>query len=56
MNAGNFVMFKNPNPDELGLIFSVLELRGDRVLVSADVDMVVNPTMVYQVADLEVVQ
>ena len=55
MKKGDFVMLTNPLPDESGLILSVLEMRGDRVLVEAQVDMNLKPTTVYMVDDLEVI-
>lgn len=54
MKKGDAVMFKNPLPDEIGLMLFVLEMRGDRVLCEAEVDMNFKPTAVYQVEDLEV--
>lgn len=54
MKKGDFVMLKNPLPDEIGLILSVVEMRGDRVLVEAQVDMNLKPTTVYLVDDIEV--
>ena len=56
MKKGDFVMLTNPLPNEAGLILSVVEMRGDRVLVEAQVDMNLKPTTVYLVEDLEVVQ
>jgi len=53
MKAGDQVKFKAPFPDEVGLKFIVLEMRGDRALIEAQVPMTFKPTEVQPVADLE---
>lgn len=56
MKKKDFVMLINPLPDEVGLIMSVLEMRGDRVLVEAQVDMNLKPTAIYLEYELEVIE
>jgi hypothetical protein len=56
MKNGDFVMFTVPLSDEEGVLFQVLEMRGDRAMIEAQVDMNFKPTQVNQVEDLEVVQ
>lgn len=53
MKNGDTVQFKQPYSDEIGLQMRVLEMRGDRVLVEAQVDMFLKPTSVHLVAELE---
>lgn len=53
MNAGDVVAFKQPAADEVGLRFTVIELRGDRVMVRHDDSiMSIKPTFVYPVTDM----
>jgi len=57
LKPGDVVKFKNPlNADEATERHTVLELRGDRVLVEYICDMNLKPTGVYMVAELEVVK
>jgi hypothetical protein len=57
---GQIVTFREPEPDEVGETFIVLEMRGDRVLVgsrnSAFENWRIKPTSVYLVADLRTVE
>ncbi|MEJ7848380.1 MAG: hypothetical protein WKF92_09850 [Pyrinomonadaceae bacterium] len=58
MKQGDKVRFVEPDDDERGVIFSVLEDREDRVLVTADKlfeDWKIKPTAVYLKTDLELV-
>jgi hypothetical protein len=58
MKEGDKVRFIEPEEDEKGVVFEVLEDRDDRVLVRAIElfdDWVIKPTAVYQKSDLEVV-
>jgi hypothetical protein len=56
MKTGDKVRFIEPDEDEVGIIFEVLEDRDDRVLVRAlemfD-DWYLKPTSVYLKSDLE---
>jgi hypothetical protein len=54
MTKGMLVRFKNPTKAEAGERFTVLEVRGDRVLVEdAASTMRIAPTFVYLISDLE---
>ena len=54
MNIGETVRFSNPlTPDEAAERFTVLEIRGDRVLVEFICSMHLLPTFVYLLSDLE---
>ncbi len=51
--VGQSVKFINPlTDDERGERFTVLELRGERVLVEFICDMTIRPTSVYLAEDL----
>lgn len=55
MKPGDNVRFIEPNEDEKGVVFEILENRDDRVLVTAiDLfeDWTIKPTAVYQKVDL----
>lgn len=57
IRVGDHVRFTRPiSPEERGERFVVLELRGDRALVSAaESAMKITPTFVYRLSDLEIV-
>lgn len=58
MKPGDKVRFIEPNEDEVGVVFEILEDRDDRVLVRAVElfdDWVIKPTAAYQKIDLELV-
>jgi hypothetical protein len=51
--VGQIVKFKEPGEDEVGAIFTVVEMRGPRVLVRDHTShMAIQPTFVYQAGDL----
>lgn len=53
MTNGDLVTFTNPQADETGLRFIIVEMRGDRAMVRHDDScMSIKPTFVYPVADL----
>lgn len=53
MQPGNLVTFKEPASDETGLVFVVIEPRGDRVMVRHDDSpLSIKPTFIYPVADM----
>ncbi len=55
MKNGDTVKFAQClEPGDDTLTFTVLEMRGDRVLVEANVGMRLNPTYVYPTADMVV--
>ena len=56
MKEKDIVKFKEPSDEEKDALMVVLEMRGDRVLVSdlRFAEWAIPPTNVYAVADLEV--
>jgi hypothetical protein len=52
-SIGEIVEFINPEEDEDGITYTVMENKGDRVLVRANVDMEIQPTATYMVSDLK---
>lgn len=53
MQPGDLVTFKQPESDEVGLVFVVIEPRGDRVMVRHDESpLFIKPTFIYPVADM----
>lgn len=58
MKAKDVVKFKEPSDEEKDALMVVLEMRGDRVLVSdlRFAEWAVPPTDVYAASDLEVAQ
>lgn len=56
MKVGDRVMFSDPQTEDEALeVFTVLECRGDRVLVEFDCAMPIRPTFVYLIAEMKVV-
>lgn len=58
MKEKDIVKFKEPSPEEIGSLMVVLEMRGDRALVSdlRFAEWGIPPTDVYSVNDLEVAE
>ena len=57
MHVNQVIKFNNPtDAAEAALRFTVLELRGDRVLVEAICNMNLKPTFAYMFNELEVVK
>lgn len=55
MKAGDIVRFRDPNTDEIGTLYVVIEMRNPRVLVQAlGSGLTYPPQAVYLVADMEV--
>lgn len=55
IEVGDTVEFINPEEDEVGVTYNVLELRGDRVLVNDNIntEMSPRPTYAYLLSDLK---
>lgn len=54
-HPGQIVRFRNPEADEVGLTYTVVELRDPRVLIKANVDLPFPPTQTVALDDIEAV-